>query len=387
MSCPALRAQCEKIILIALCLFAASPAVAAPLWELNQLSILMPLPEREAPNHLWAPKTRVRDGVPLPEQVYQALPLLVIPGDRNWLFEHLRVVAVRIDPCFIEGSEPCQKQIRFVWQPVEQVNGVWRTLDAAIHTFHLLDDRSWSDLVAELAKLNKKFPIPPNLPLGIHPLLKVQGMTGAFATELARILIGHIREKNFIRATAMTVNTEGTIWVFTGFDVKDGQLTRTSIPKTDNVAQAFFSNLKGSPEYITRMNPEPSGEQLFLTLLSDSFQAKQKMSQNDVVEVVRKSLEFGNPRLSNPGTVDCASCHAARALPAWGQVNFPNWDWQGLFAKEIFRGQGNLNNTSIRPERTNVLRSFGYFESDPAISPRVIHETSLAAELMNQAPE
>jgi hypothetical protein len=371
-----------KTLLLALVLLCSSPLPALA-WELNQLAILFPLPERGAGNSLWGPGTKTQAGPPLPRAVYDDLPTIAQGRDREWLYGSLRVVAVRIDPCFREGDGPCQKQLRFVWQPVEQgPDGTWQTLDAAVHTFHVLSDDAWNALTADLAELNGKFPLPPDQPIGVHPWLRAQGPGGAFGLALARVLFRYAKEENFARATAMTVNREGTIWVFTGFDVNGREHRRIAIPKTDNVAQAFFTGLFDSPEFAARMNPEPP-EKSFLRLLRDSWRAKQEMSPAELVEVFRRALEFGNPRLSNPGTLDCASCHAARSLPEWGRTNFPGLEWEKLFQREIFRGPGNLVNTTVRPARTNVLRAFGYFGRDPVISPRLVHEASLGLERMN----
>jgi hypothetical protein len=348
----------------------------AAAWELNQVSILMPLPEKGAANDLW------RD-FPLPRNVYESLPRLTFTKDADWLYDNLRVVAVRIDPCFVDVQGPCQRQIRFVWQPLENTNGGWRTIDAAVHSFHTLNENSWRSLAGELARLNKKFPMASGLPLTVHPVLKAQGLKGEYGRELERIFKSRVSEANLTRATAMTVNAQGTLWTFAGFDVNGEQLTRLPVPKTDNVAQAFFVRRTGDSEYVSRMNPEPQGEKLFLTFLADSAKAKLEMSSDDMVEAVRKSFELSNPRRLNPGQVDCASCHSSRAVPDWAALNFPNWNPSEIFKNEIYRGPGNLTNITVNPLRTDVLRAFGYFGADPVVSPRVIHETSLVVERMD----
>lgn len=351
-----------------------SPRTAAA-WELNQVSILMPLPEKGANNDLWR-------NFPLPRNVYESLPRLTFAKDADWLYDNLRVIGVRIDPCFVDVSEPCRRQIRFVWQPVENTKDGWQTIDAAIHSFHTLNENSWRSLVDELTRLNKKFPMASGLPLTVHPLLRAQGLKGEYARELERILKSHVSKTNLTRATAMSVNPQGTLWTFAGFDISGEKLTRLSVPKTDNVAQAFFVSRTGDSEYVSRMNPEPEGEKLFMTFLADSARARREMKSEDMIEVVRKSLEFGNPRLANPGQVDCASCHSSRAVPAWAALHFPNWNLSEIFKKEIYSGPGNLDNVTVNPLRTDVLRAFGYFGADPVVSPRVIHETSLVVERM-----
>jgi hypothetical protein len=365
-------------------LFLALPLPAQSAWELNELSYLFPLPEPLAENHLWGTSTPGRHGTLLPRSVYAELPMLVVPRDREWLYENLRVVAARIDPCFREGhdeSAPCRRQIRFVWQPMEIVRGSWTTLDAAVHTFHELSEDEWKKLRLGLFALKTKFPMDSSLPLQVHPLLS-RSPQGTQFRELSRLLHSFTGPANLVRATAMTVNTQGTVWVFTGFDIKDGVATRIPVPRTKNVAQAFFTSLENPFEYKSTMNPFPANESPFLRILQDSAAAEREMKEEELVEGVRSAINALNPLRSNPGTIDCASCHAARAVPTWAKAKFNGWNWEGLFGKDLFRSSANLADTTPQPRRTNLLRAFGYFGSDPVISPRTVFETALASAKM-----
>ncbi len=363
-------------------LLAFSPSAEAK-WEMSDLSLLMPLPEPGAQNRLWHARTTTRGGALLPKEVYDSLPMLVVLRDREWLYDSLRVVAARIDPCFAEGNGPCRRQVRFVWQPMEEIRGSFTTLDAAAHTFHELSDQDWANLIAGLERLKKLYPLPSGQALGVHPHLASSGIQGAFGREFARLLFSVCGPLNLVRATAMTVNTEGTVWVFTGFDIKNGKHERFLIPRVNNRAQAFFSDLENALEFRATMNPFPANEASFLSFLRDSSTAERELGEDEIAKAVRSSLVALNPKLSNPGTIDCASCHAARAVPLWAELRFPSWNWNGMFAGELFRGEGNLTNISASPRRTNVLRAFGYFNRDPILSPRTIFETSLAVESMN----
>lgn len=374
-----------KKLFILLALTLSFPAFSA--WEMNEVSYLLPLPTPGYPNRLWAADTAAKNGQLLPRSVYQELPMLVVLRDREWLYQALRVVAFRVDPCFQEGTgnPPCRRQLRFVWQPLEETRGQWMALDAAVHTFHDLNEAEWKTLKEGLSRLRTRYPQEKGLALQVHPRLAKEGIGSAYGRELSRILFSLAGPGNLTRATAMTVNTEGTVWVFTGFDLKDGVATRIPVPRTKNVAQAFFANLERPLDYRSTMNPFPQNEAPFLSLLRDSAAAEREMTEAELQSAVRSSLRALNPRLSNPGTVDCASCHAARGVPAWASEKFPRWNWDSIFGDDLFRAPGaNLTDTTVQPRRTNILRAFGYFGTDPVISPRTVFETALVAGAMEE---
>lgn len=320
----------------------------------------------------------------LPSKVYGELPLIVVGKEKNWIYQNLRVVALRVDPCFQETPGPCRRQIRLVWQPLERVedsNGSWITLDASVHSFHELSEKEWQAFREKLFQLSQKFSLEKNLPLGIHPLLSQKGMNGIFAKKLKSIFLEALRSDQIVRTTVMTVNSEGTVWVFTGFDWQGEVAKRMDIPRVDKKGQAFFANLENPSEYRSQMNPYPEGEAPFLNLLFDS-KSRDRLPKMEIVEAVRSAWKNLNPRFTNPGNRDCVSCHVSRALPLWYEKNVSNE--QTLFQDLLFEGPGNLANTTVDPMRTQVLRAFGYFGRDPIISPRVVFETSLAIQAMDQ---
>ncbi len=64
------------------------------------------------------------------------------------IYEKLRVVGIRVDPCFplMPPATGCQAQVRMVWQPIEtDGNGQTRFIDAAVHTFYNLSDLEFSE--------------------------------------------------------------------------------------------------------------------------------------------------------------------------------------------------------------------------------------------------
>lgn len=366
--------------LVSLVLF-CSLDVRAQAWDLNELSVLMPLPRVAEAGTIWSPRTLGGRGELLPARVYGVLPQIVIGQDPARVYDSLRVVGLRFDPCFQEGAvpSPCQRQVRLVWQPLSAL-GTRResgatTIDAAVHSFHILSESEWRGLVQGLRMLKRTFPLGPGLPLQVHPWLSRQGYGGAFWSEFQKVVLPLIGGDNIGRVTAMTVNPRGDVWVFLGFDREGTGWRRVTVPRVNHTAQAFFSGLIGAPEFRTDMNPRPEGEAALMELLLDSAKMREEQPEEKIVAAVRRAHFLGNPHLSNPGTVDCASCHAARAVPSWAERNFPQW--AGRRFPERFIASVNSANLTVNPLRTNVVRAFGYFGTDPVIAQRTINETAV----------
>src|SRR4051812_12231257 len=94
-------------------------------WDLNDISILVPLPAVGEESMMLHPTSNEL----LPKAVFDKLQVLVINANPQDIYDRLMAVAIRIDPCFHEGSSPCQHQVRMVWQPFVRA-GPWMTLDA-----------------------------------------------------------------------------------------------------------------------------------------------------------------------------------------------------------------------------------------------------------------
>jgi len=354
-------------------LIAAIHAPAA--WNVNDLSVLLPLPKAGEESQMLKPSPAL-----LPKPLYDALPNMLMKPDPETVYNNLlKVIAIRFDHCFREGegNPPCQKQIRMVWQPVTTKGGKATTLDGAIHSFYAFDDQTFAAMVEELKKLRLE-----NGPatLGVHPVLAREGY-GVHWEKLKNLITKYCTSKNIIRATMMTTNPRGNIWTFSGFDVVNGQLKRIAIARTPGATvQSFFAALQNAEgEFRAGMDPQPEGEQAFVSLLKNSEEAKTMMTDRSLIEATKSALRFENPRLTNPGTVDCASCHSAHVIPPWTLKNF-SFDWDNTFAAELYARL----NPATKQEPANVLRAFGYFKDRPVISRRTENEAVETATQFNE---
>lgn len=343
------------------------PSVAAGAFRPNDISLLLPLPKQGEEVKMWGPES---GDTLLPGAVFTKLPDIVLDLDRGSVYKKaLKVVAIRIDPCFREGNEPCRRMIRFVWQPLVFEENRFTTLDAGIHTFYELSQGQWESFLKELPAG------APGAKLGIHPQLAKEGYEGATWQKL-QVILKYCNPVTLVRATAMTVNPLGNIWFFTGLDVKGTNTQPIQIARVNDSTQGFFANVSDldSPEFRVAMNPAPHDQPSFLRVLRDSVSAR-RMPEADLLDATREALRLENPNLTDPGSVDCASCHSARLASAWAARSFPDWDWLNLFEREIFTEGGNAYLPAPKTTPANVLRMFGYFKDEPVITRRVEFET------------
>jgi hypothetical protein len=378
-----------------ICFFALAPSVLAQNLEMNDVSILMPLPELNEFNSLLNPRDQNGNGELLPYDVFRFLPVLTNGADQDSLYQNnLKVVGVRFDPCFGEGANPpaCRKQIRLVWQPLIVVGNKTTTLDTAIHTFHEFSDVDWSLLMLELKARTHSFrKFSGSNGLQINPTLKNEGFFGTYWKSLRELITRYCGEKNLIRVTAMTVR-QNRVWMFMGIDRTKTGWSLIKIPTLHMdphpVSQSFFlmpDGLQNLEEFNGGASMLPAGQDLWFRLISDSKKVKETRSEPELKSIIRRAIQLENPKMNNPGTSDCVSCHLAQTVRLWGENNFPKWDWKKEFSKDRFQMNGkDLSNHSVNAFQTDRMRSFGYFGDDPIIAQRVIHETALVVDSLKK---
>ncbi|WP_374029713.1 hypothetical protein [Bdellovibrio bacteriovorus] len=158
-------------------------------WELNDVSYLLPLPAKIGSDPLLGIDAPGKGGALIPRQFLGTIPPLTPVMTEGQVAESLRAIAVRVDPCFpLPTPQACQKQIRIVWQPLEigfrnRVNAV----DAALHSFYVLDDTEFKKVLKDLAAWKKRFNVDTDgLPLQIHPAWAQQGVDSPALLEFQK---------------------------------------------------------------------------------------------------------------------------------------------------------------------------------------------------------
>lgn len=367
-----------------------------PHWGLNDVSILFPIAEREALRELPQLETEGAFGVLLPKTYRAKLPQL-LPVEQTETFRNLRLVAARIDPCFpsdASSSPLCLKQIRFVWQPIVQQNGVHVAQDTALHTFYALSDDEFSRLLTELKMIRIEAGIPNarmSEKLDVHPLLKAKGLTGRYFQELKRVLLHFTGQRNLSRVTFMTNHMNNNVWDFGGLDIENGEAKAITIPRIEKTLQRIVNGAVhfGQPTFFTGgIVPAPTQTDDNVTLLASNSRAIRPIEDEEVIEkAAQAAVRIQNPDRHNPNTMDCVSCHVAQTAFRFADRQFPWLLLARRHSGEAFLSQNfSLANTTSDPNRTDNLRAFGYFEQMPAISQRVINESARVAERLNAWP-
>lgn len=373
-------------------LLIAAPGAEAASFGMNDVSMLFPI---AAPNEA-ALALRPDDAGPkgelFPRELYDRFRVLDGAYDPDVLYRKaLKVVGLRIDPCFREGgATACRHQIRLVWQPIVETGGKAAALDAAFHTFYEFSDAGWTELVDRWSTLTRDrwstAARDAGEPLQIQPTLRREGYRGPFWKALKEIVFAACGKRNLVRVTQMNV-TGAQTWIFNGLDFDGREWKRITVARTTSSSQTIL--LPGAPfetaEFQGAFAPVPRGSPGLAKLITDSVEFKRLSTPASASAAMADLISIENPGRNDPGTVDCVSCHVAQTARLWGEKNFPDLDWKALYRANGFATAMNVANRSVRPANTNRLRAFGYFDADPIFSDRVINETAAVATSLNRA--
>lgn len=375
-----------KIIALFLCLFALKTHAA---WDLNDVSYLMPLPQTMQDTGLLKISAKGRGGDLIPGVLIDQIPFLSPHLNKENAKEVLRVFGVRIDPCFpLPTPQSCQKQMRIVWQPVEKdFDGKVRTVDAALHSFYVLNDSEFSALLSDITTWKKKYSVQTEyLPLQVHPAWQQEGTQSPSLAAFHKIVLKYAGKENLSRVTAMLLRRGGLMWTFVGYEVAGDQLNTLDIPRLNGKQAQGFINLAFPPDKFSNggISPFPSGPDIVNTLVRGSDLLEER--DEDVIRnESRAAFRIENPKVFNPENMDCATCHVAQPAIHWVLNNRPNLKVDQIWNADIYKNMKyNLENQSPGVANTQIIRAFGYFGTDMAVSQRVINESAEVADSLNQ---
>ncbi len=330
---------------------------------LHDVSVLWPLPnEVNKVDRLLGPSSAGAKGELLPASIYQKMPQLSVAAFAR---ENIRVVGVRIDPCFRFGtSTECSNQLRLVMQPIRVDEGKVAPQDAAVHTFYSLARDQLKVLAGAIAGHGSE----PTRALGVHPTLASEGLDGTFATRLRALVLEYAGASNLVRATFMqrTNSRQGT-WVFGGFEISGNSTTDITIATLGVKTQEFTTVgfvVQGSATPELKADDNPS---LFFneSSVTAATAEKAQAAYDGVLRVL-------NPEKHTPETIDCVSCHTATSSKSIGEnlraLNATN-------NANAYKSTFDLTVTT-NTKRSDTLRAFGYFDVEPVVSGRVVNESA-----------
>lgn len=374
-------------------------------WDLNDVAYLFPLPqngESSAPG-LLRPQDAGREGELLPYEDFIKIPTLLNGGKGNpslWATA-LRLVGARIDPCPTGVSDRCAPEIRLVWQPVEEDmgSGAWVARDAAVHSFYRLSQEGFQQLAADLWQLKMtnldKGIDTDGKPLDIHPAFSQQIGAADFQIRLQEILLEYCGANNLSSLAFTSLLTPRQWWRFGKLQIdRPGHWVSVDIPRLEapledifNVAIDDIHNPRGEEaDAVFNVLPEdyPEADNL-LPLINKGYRSNDDKDYPIFRAKLDALARFDNPRQSNAETLDCAGCHYAEAARSYALRRFPalsehrSADRYANPEPESF----NLANTTSASQGTRVVRAFGFFERQPCISQRTIHDAAQSAHWLN----
>jgi hypothetical protein len=392
-----------KKLMLFISLFGVVSQVHSAVWELNDVSILFGLPHsKDGKDFLLAAHSQGNFGPLFPRAHAKAIEDLVFGSDRpepEDIHQSIRVVGMRIDPCFkfsAAASEKCTPQMRLVWQPTKGLaTDHVQTLDAAVHTFYKLSASEFKKLTHNLQALKYKYAqqkIKTNgLPLNVHPAFLNPKTRASFNQDLKNIILSTAGENNFVRFTFMKLMTPEIWWSFGGMDKqKDGTWKSIVIPRlaATDIKQDFFNDsyndqvgMRGT--LIPNVTPKENN-------LAEIATGWGLHEDKDGEKLIKKSFtsinKIENPKLNSPATMDCVHCHIAEPIKTWVDKNHSKMARPNQTNESRFSGSWgqNLSNPTNQKKNNKSLRSFGYKNATPSINQRAINESASVAQTLNQ---
>ena len=362
-------------------------------WGLNDVTYIMPLPLNAKENNLLKLQSEGVKGVMIPEAMVMQLPFMDMEHEKAQINTMTRLMTVRIDNCFpLPTPQSCQKQIRMVWQPVLEKDGVITTVDAAFHSFYVLTDEEFTSLLQDLKSWKKKYQKRESFAateaLDIHPYWKHDKDESHALLDFNTLITKYAGEKNLTRVTVMVLRRMNDVWGFLGAEVKEGKLEVGAIPRLDGkTSQMFFNSLRDINQYVgAMMNPSPLKPEANLNTFINKATNSEVFTEQELVGNLQSAFAIENPNLFNPESMDCVNCHIAQSSREWlvAKITSTTTIDQNLFsAFKYMNASYNLENKSTQVFNTHQLRGVGYFGQNLAISQRVINESAVVAEWLS----
>jgi hypothetical protein len=367
----------------------ALPPDAGPAaWSPNDVSILYPLPKPGEQDLLLAMTTTHR-GQPktlLPEAVYRQISTQTRPlieTDRRDLYPLLRVVSIRLDPCVPDASRPsgCAQLIRLSVQPLSPSadGSAYVALDGSIHLFYDVSATELARVAAAVRRLRAGR--AASAALGVHPLLRTEGLDGSFAAGLRDALLDVVDETRLVRYTFMNLLRSGVNWEFWLLDRQgDGTFAPQPIPSDDAYPAGTLPEEKLAdgfsyfgPRGVTQdRNPVPRLEPWFPNPVLNTEQtlALSAADYHAMIDVLR-TVE--NPKLRTTRQVRCGACHVANAtieVSARERGLAAPLTTASTYARTIAVD-------TVEIDKLN-MHAFSYFGTAPTVSSRAANDTDLS---------
>jgi hypothetical protein len=339
----------------------------------------------------------------LPSKLYDAIGVISgstpvgggVGGPAQALYADLRVVALRLDPCFAAlQPDPhgagCTNELRLVMQEVKKDDsGKPTAFDSAIHLFYSISRQDLLDASQSIARLRRTARGSDEHlgPLAPHAVIKQQGMAGSMAAGLRELVLRYAGQKNLTRATTMSSSNSGFNWTFAGFDITNAAMatmTKMVIPTLPMSAtqQLFFRGF-GNKVIEGQFTPATSSAD-DLTIFATAQKAG--AARPAVESAFAALIKIEDPTKHSPDTIDCASCHLAAPFSAL--VALPTFSLDEEKDPNAYKPSGGsvtaseMSSTFDRVSLLN-LHAFSYVGANHSINRRTVNETAGIVEYLN----
>ncbi|AKU98630.1 hypothetical protein AKJ09_05294 [Labilithrix luteola] len=403
---------------------AALPA-SARFIQMNDVSILLPLAKSvtERDSSMLNAGTLGSDGPLIDRALYEAAtgeqagPLAQVgcSGCTPMLYDNLRVVAVRIDPCFahtesFHGDDTCRNQLRLVFQALVPNSDAdagtvdagpsdsFTVVDGGVHAFYSITRSEVIDIANAIVNLRIASGRADDLgPLAPHPIAMSEGLDGAFVRGLYGIIKAHASSNRLVRLARM--QSVPNMWLLSQHEIASGVLTRTHIkmlPESDDLLSIFMSGSLADTYMGVIGPPMTQTPDTYDAIMNSQYAVNKTAAERQAA--FDATLRIENPHNHTPDTIDCASCHAAGVTrlnvgPKYGLEAKGNPNAFALTSPFVPEADM-ARTTAPDPMQTPVvtistqtnIHMFSYIENHPSITPRVINETAVIVDYLNSIP-
>src|SRR5258706_12026035 len=160
------------------------------------------------------------------------------PGDE---YAMLFVTSARFDPCAVSPVGDCAPVVRLVVQVLEtDAQGAVGAHDGAFHLFYAVPAAQLAALTYDLRVL-KGMASASSPALAPHAALAAEGLDGAFASALEKLVLRYTGNDRLYRVAEMTMAL-GREWDFAIFNRSSAGWVRETIPRLGQGLQQVFDD-------------------------------------------------------------------------------------------------------------------------------------------------
>jgi hypothetical protein len=283
----------------------------------------------------------------------------------------LRLVAVRFDLC--PRPTQCRPEVRATFQELYGPNGteVWAE-DSAVHVSYATEQDEMMTLLRELLDARDRSCGYASEPLGIHPILAREGLTGPFAQTLRSKLTALLKAERVTQIAVMSsVRFEAPEWVF-----------RIYSERTDGFVRAQIAEIGREEELVTGSGVtdiRPTASITNSTPLDWLLGTKQssKQEQNEAWQLTNQLHDLATATFD---TVRCSSCHLAESALRVGRERY------GLVPSTSNTVTPETDYRRDLPTVTNV-HAFSYVGRAVSVNLRTAKETAESVQATQQLLE